>query len=603
MPAQNRRTSLDEYFRTGGPPLKKEKIEDNVKTESSQSNGGAATETGSATTSIHQALASRWTTTSSNGVANGAFYSVKHESLPKPNGKMLNCLHWFRRDLRLQDNPALSYATFIANQCQTHACAIYIISPEDMKLHDDAPIKIDFWMRNLKCLQQELDKLNIPLVIKTVPKRRDIPQVLLDFCDQHGISELTINHEYEVDEDARDKKVQRLFESKGKHVHGFHEQCVIQPGKLMTQSNKPYTVFTPFKRAWLSLVEVHKISPGQFADLQLAPKLEANDVKVRDSNSSFHTLFTDKSLTTIPDSVPGFEMPADLQKTAHQMYPAGEADAHSRLDNFVRDKVKLYDKKRSLPGEPYTSTLSPHFASGIISSRQCLQAAVKANNGKLSSGSDGIQSWIQEIIWRDFYRHVLVHYPKVCKNQPFRDEGNNIQWATYNEDEENEAFFAWCEGRTGYPIIDAGMRQMNATGWMHNRLRMATAMFLSKDLLINWQRGERYFMQCLIDGDLASNNGGWQWAASTGTDAQRYFRIFNPMLQSEKFDKSGDYIRRWVPELKTIRGPAIHDPYHVLDRKAFEALNYPKPMVDHKFGRDRALQAYKAAMHAGSAKQ
>jgi len=220
----------------------------------------------------------------------------------------------------------------------------------------------------------------------------------------------------------------------------------------------------------------------------------------------------------------------------------------------------------------------------VISPHDCLRAAIKANGGKLRNGKNGLDTWISELIWREFYRHILVGYPRVSMSQPFKAATRKIKW---NSNDEHLA--AWKEGRTGFPIVDAGMRQLQAEGWMHNRVRMITAMFLTKDLFMDWRLGEQHFMRHLIDGDLASNNGGWQWSASTGTDAAPYFRIFNPTSQSTKADPDGDYIRRYVAELSEVTGKAIHDPPADLREK----LGYPLPLVDHKKARQAAIEAFK----------
>ncbi|RKP17893.1 DNA photolyase, FAD-binding/Cryptochrome, partial [Rozella allomycis CSF55] len=220
--------------------------------------------------------------------------------------------------------------------------------------------------------------------------------------------------------------------------------------------------------------------------------------------------------------------------------------------------------------------------------RECLNEALIANKGLLDSGNEGAVTWISELCWREFYRHVLFHYPRVCMYQPFKLETKNIKWR-----DDPEGFEKWCKGETGYPIVDAGMRQLNKTGWMHNRSRMIAAMFLTKDLLIDWRKGEKYFMENLIDGDFASNNGGWQWSASTGTDSQPYFRVFNPLLQSQKNDPDGVFIKKWVPELKGLNKKQIHCPKDCLGASEFKKLNYPLPLVDHDMARKRAIDAFK----------
>jgi deoxyribodipyrimidine photo-lyase len=260
------------------------------------------------------------------------------------------------------------------------------------------------------------------------------------------------------------------------------------------------------------------------------------------------------------------------------------------LDEFIKKRLDEYKDRRDLPGVDGTSRLSPHLAAGTISPRTCLRAALDAAGWKEGDKldprrRDGAFTWISEVLWREFYKYLIAAHPRLSMGKPFKPETDDIEWS-YDEDE----LEAWKTGRTGYPIVDAAMRQLLQTGWMHNRLRMIAAMFLTKDLLIDWRLGERHFMQHLVDGDLASNNGGWQWSASTGTDAAPYFRIFNPESQSKKFDESGDFIRRFIPELRDVEAPDIHNP----TSEQRESAGYPEPIVDHAEARERAIEAFKS---------
>lgn len=243
--------------------------------------------------------------------------------------------------------------------------------------------------------------------------------------------------------------------------------------------------------------------------------------------------------------------------------------------------------------------MSHHLSVGSISVRKCLTEALNANNGLFDRGEEGIVTWISELAWREFYRNILFHFPQVCRGQPFQPITNRVKWRgrVPKEDSDAEADFeAWKSGKTGYPLVDASMRCLAATGWLHNRLRMLTAMFLTKDLLIWWPRGEQHFMRNLVDGDFASNNGGWQWGASTGNDSQPYFRIINPTIQSEKFDPKSEFIRKWVPELRNLTEAKIHAPYVLLSQHDFKKLAYPKPIVDHPAARKRCLDAFMRVM-------
>ena len=284
----------------------------------------------------------------------------------------------------------------------------------------------------------------------------------------------------------------------------------------------------------------------------------------------------------VPTCIAGFET-----ALAQSLWPAGEDHAQARLQTFIEKKIKHYAAHRDFPALDGTSTLSPYLAAGIISPRQCLKAAMDVNGQRLESGDESVLSWINELIWREFYKHILMGFPRVSMNKAFKMSTENIRW-----DNDEALFAAWCEGRTGYPLVDAAMRQLKQIGWMHNRLRMVTAMFLVKDLLIDWRWGEKFFMQHLIDGDLAANNGGWQWAASTGTDAAPYFRVFNPVSQSQKYDPAGEFIRRYCPELRDCDNKTLHAPYALSGQYSL-LFNYPRPIIDHAAARQRVLHVFK----------
>lgn len=268
------------------------------------------------------------------------------------------------------------------------------------------------------------------------------------------------------------------------------------------------------------------------------------------------------------------------------MWPTGEGFALEQLDVFIENHLSDYKLERDFPNVKGTSQLSPYLNLGILSIRQCLQALFRTEHGNFHIANEGQQTWLDELLWREFYQHILFDFPHVSKHIPFKKDTQKIKW-NHNP----EHLTAWQTGQTGIPIIDAGMRQLQKTGWMHNRVRMITAMFLCKNLLIDWRIGEQWFMEHLIDGDLAANNGGWQWCASTGTDAVPYFRIFNPIAQSKKFDPNGDYIRQWVDELADLDNKMIHEPY---SSKTPLQLNYPKPIVDLKETRMKAIETFKS---------
>jgi deoxyribodipyrimidine photo-lyase len=284
----------------------------------------------------------------------------------------------------------------------------------------------------------------------------------------------------------------------------------------------------------------------------------------------------------VPEAVAGFESPV-----AGDLWPAGEGEAQRRLKAFVKRGLEEYKRRRDNPGVEGTSTLSPFLAAGAVSVRQCLAAAMGDAESPEDLG-EGAACWVSELVWREFYIHVMAGYPRVCMHRAFLPATERVRWR-----DDPTGFEAWCLGRTGIPMVDAGMRQLEATGWMHNRVRMVTAMFLTKNLLIDWRRGEQWFMRHLVDWFLASNNGGWQWSASTGTDAAPYFRVFNPVSQGKKFDPEGEYVRRWVPELRGIEGAAVHEPWELppLERGR---IDYPGPIVDLKASRQRAIDAFAA---------
>ncbi len=457
---------------------------------------------------------------------------------------------WFRNDLRILDNPALHSSCIDSEE----VVAVYLINRKQWELHFDAKIKINFWIRNLKSLQAKLNEKNIPLIIIEADTYGDIREKLWQFCDENNISNLYFNIEYPVNELRRDKEITEFLKKKGIGVFSFHDQVIHTPGSLKTKAGTNFSVYSPFKKKWfLELKD---------SDLELFPEPE----KIKNSrlvNSDLDRYLKEFSLTN------------------EELWPAGENFIKNHIEMFLKNKGMSYKEKRNFPSIDGTSKLSPYINAGVISAKWCLKKSKEFNNGKLDEGDDGIVHWVSEIIWREFYRHIIFNFPKVSKGLPFIDYTRNIPW---NKDE--KALRRWKEGNTGIPIVDAGIREMLSTGWMHNRLRMIVAMFLSKNLLISWQEGEKFFMQNLIDGDIASNNGGWQWSSSTGTDAAPYFRIMNPETQSIKFDPKGKYIRKWIPELSDCETKEIHMPSNP------ERFNYPKPIVDLKSSRKKAIDVF-----------
>ncbi|MBF7730547.1 deoxyribodipyrimidine photo-lyase [Pseudomonas sp. N040] len=466
-------------------------------------------------------------------------------------------LLWLRSDLRVTDNTALCAA-----MASGPTLAVYIITPGQWLAHDDAACKVDFWLRNLASLRDALARLNVPLLLRQCDRWDEVPAVLLHVCTEQQVAALHCNAEYGIHEERRDQASARLLEQHGIGFAAHLDQLLLQPGSLLTQAGNYFQVFSQFRKVCQQ--RLHRSLPACLpAPPAQAPLPLASD--------------------TVPASVPGFAVPAESLRL---LWPAGEAQAQRRLQQFADEQMDAYDRQRDLPAVPGTSQLSAYLAAGVLSPRQCLHAALRVNRGEFDSGNPGVVCWVNELLWREFYKHVLVGYPRVSRHRAFRVETEYLGWR-HAPDE----LAAWQDGRTGIPLVDAAMRQLRATGWMHNRLRMVVAMFLTKNLLIDWREGERFFMRHLIDGDLAANNGGWQWSASTGTDAVPYFRLFNPLSQAQRFDAEGRFIRHWLPELADLSDRDLHNPAAL--GGLFGALDYPPPMVDLSASRERALQAFK----------
>ncbi|CAG7955050.1 unnamed protein product [Penicillium salamii] len=487
-------------------------------------------------------------------------------------------VHWFKSDLRLHDNRALYAAYETAKEHQVPLIGLYIASPQDWTAHSTSPARVDFTLRTLQRLQQDLGELDIPLYMETQEKRTAIPDRVVELCQQWEARHLYANIEYEVDELRREAKIVRACADKGINFALSHDTCVVTPGQLETGTGNQYAVYTPWYRSWLRFL---KENPDY---LEVSEEPGSNPGKAR---QDFKDLFDCK----IPAMPKTHAVSDEERKRFETMYPAGEHEAMQRLDKFLEHKVRQYEEQRStLPGE-HTSVLSPYFACGALSARTAVTTAKRINKGHLDRYDQGFMTWISEVAWRDFYKHVLAHWPFICMNKCFKPEHTNIEW-----EYDKEIFQAWCDGKTGFPIVDAAMRQLRHCAWMHNRTRMVVSSFLTKDLMLDWRRGERYFMENLIDGDFASNHGGWGFGSSTGVDPQPYFRIFNPLRQSERFDPEGEYIRHWLPELRDVSGKAIHEPYARGAAAIAQKNGYPKPIVDHAESRNRALERFKSAL-------
>jgi deoxyribodipyrimidine photo-lyase len=467
-------------------------------------------------------------------------------------------LAWFRRDLRCADNSALSAACRDARLSGRPVIAAYVATPEQWQEHDMAPMQADLIHRRLLDLQQQLTQLNIPLLYAQVASYKEAVSQVSAWAREHAVTDIYFTRQYEINELKRDEALQR--QAAKMRLHAYDDALLVPPGEVVTGKGEPYKVFTPFRRAWLSALTERNNEPVAL------PRPVENSALLRQQE------------------IPIFAYPA-ADSTS---WPVDDQAIHKRLDDFCRYRAADYRAHRDYPALAATSTLSPCLANGFISPRQCLARLLKYHPGACEESQGGAFTWLNELAWREFYIHLVASYPRLVKGHAFHQWTEHINWSP-----NREHFAAWQQGKTGYPIVDAAMRQLNSIGWMHNRLRMITASFLTKDLLINWRWGERYFMSMLVDGDFAANNGGWQWAASTGTDAQPYFRIFNPTTQGERFDADGDFIHQWLPELAEVPGKFIHRP-HVWAEREGVALDYPEPIVDHSEARQIALQAFKA---------
>lgn len=465
-------------------------------------------------------------------------------------------LMWFRSDLRANDNTALFNAS---RHCRDGVLGVFFIPTQTWASYHMAPSKVDLILRQLRTLKAQLQTANIPLRVITVDNYKACTTELKKICAEHEITALYYNREYEVNELIRDENTSTALLAAGVKTHAFDDLLIAPPGKILTPKAKPYSVFTPFKKAWLAWMPRH----GNLQALAM-PELQVENFAIS---------------SDIPAFVPGFESTVDPN-----LWPAGTEHAQERLEFFVKNHLFDYGKSRDYPIQDATSKLSPYLNIGAISARQCLSLAISASHVK---SSDDVDAWVSELIWREFYKHVSFHFPRVCKGLTFHEVYDKMTW-----DHRPEWIAAFKRGETGFPFVDAGIRQMLQTGFMHNRLRMVTSMFFSKVMYQDWRIGENFFMEHLVDGDFSANNGGWQWCASTGTDAAPYFRMFNPIRQSETFDAKGEFIKKYIPELSDFAPEEIHEPYIHNPIKA-AASGYPRPILDFAVQRKITMASYK----------
>jgi deoxyribodipyrimidine photo-lyase len=478
---------------------------------------------------------------------------------------LCNSLVWFRRDLRSFDHAALHLALTSSNQVY---CA-FIFDTDILAPLPRADRRVEFIHACLEELDAGLRQLGGHLIVRHGVAADEIARLAAEL----DVDAVFVNGDYEPQAIARDELVCASLAQAGRQFFSSKDQVVFEKNEVLTLGEKTFTVFTPYKNAWLKQMAAdpeclapYSVEPHA---ARLAPAPEGHRLP---------------ALSEI-----GFA-PTDLRQLG--IVP-GMSGGAAMFGDFV-NRIDAYGEARNYPAVNGASTLSMHLRFGTVSVRQLVRSVNQLIAGRDGTGEAGAPVWLSELIWREFYAMILFHHPRVA-SRAFKPAFDAIEWESGAG--ADEAFEAWCQGRTGYPLVDAAMAQLNQTGHMHNRLRMVTACFLVKDLGIDWRRGERYFALQLNDYDLASNNGGWQWAASTGCDAQPYFRIFNPVTQSEKFDAQGRFIRRYLPQLAPLSDKQIHAPWTVpaalLEQQAIRlGRDYPVPMVDHAAARQRTLARY-----------
>jgi deoxyribodipyrimidine photo-lyase len=456
-------------------------------------------------------------------------------------------LFWHRRDLRISDNTGLA----TARQRSAKVVGVFCLDPNILEQDDVAPVRVTYMIGCLQALQKRYAQAGSQLLILHANPTQAIPALAAAL----GAKAVFWNWDVEPYAQERDRSIIDALQEKGiEFLENNWDQILHPPEDIRTGSNQPYTVYTPFWKNWISKAKAKPVETLENAEgLTEAEKEIAKTAGVIELPSA-------KDL--------GFVWDGEL------IIAPGEEAAQERLEEFCDRAINEYQEQRNFPAIDGTSRLSAALKFGAIGIRTVWQATQEAlENSRSEETETNIRTWQQELAWREFYQHAMYNFPELAEGA-FRDTFKNFPWET-NE----EHFQAWCEGRTGYPIVDAAMRQLNEIGWMHNRCRMIVASFLTKDLLINPQMGEKYFMQKLIDGDLSANNGGWQWSASSGMDPKPV-RIFNPASQAQKFDPEGEYIRQWVPELGSLDTEyLITGKITPLERRA---IDYPLPIVDHK---------------------
>jgi deoxyribodipyrimidine photo-lyase len=492
-------------------------------------------------------------------------------------------LHWFRRDLRLHDNPALDAAL---RASEGRVVPLFILDEAILRAPDTGAARVVFLLESLRALDSALRAAGSRLII-----RRGKPaEVLAELAQQSDAAGLCFNRDYLPAARTRDTEVEAALGGQGLAVISYTDAVIYEAETILSKAGTPYTVYPPYWKQWRARVAAEPPVPAT----------------------------SRPALAPVPNTIESLAIPSARElgfTTDQELPPGGESAGLARLAGWCRldDALGIggYRAGRERPALRATSGLSPYLRFGCVAPRACLRAALQAleqtndqrpttesgrelgGSSPVTAHSSSIETWLSELAWRDFYHQILVHFPHVLESA-FKRNYDALEW-----ENDERLFAAWCTGHTGYPIVDAAMRQLNREAWMHNRARMIVASFLTKDLLIDWRWGEQYFMRQLVDGDHAANNGGWQWAAGTSPNAQPYFRIFNPTSQGQKFDPRGEYVRRYLPELANVPDRYIHKPWSMPEadqRRAGIRIghDYPAPLVDHAIQRERALAMYRA---------
>lgn len=465
-------------------------------------------------------------------------------------------IHWFRRDLRLADNTALNAA--LANHDQV--IPLYVVSDWKKTHHWCGAPRQEFLCGCLDSLDKNLKQKGGCLIVR----HGEADKVLARLARESGAEAIYFNRDPDPFGRQMETRVEKAVKQAGASVHAYKDVALVERDELLTGSGTPFRVFTPYAKAWH---RVEKTAPGKTA-----------------------------RKVAVPTGIKSEPMPTlatwGLERDVEIIAP-GEAAARKRLSRFLDGPIFDYAARRDIPAIEGTSRISQDLRFGTLSIREVYAKSQEVlKQAGSAKARQSIGSFINELIWREFYMQVLWFHPEVLEHE-FQEQYRELDWHSYwrpGKRDAGEYFQRWCRGETGFPIVDAGMRQLNATGFMHNRVRMITAMFLTKDLHIWWMHGESYFMQRLVDGEIASNNGGWQWSASTGTDAAPYFRIQNPWSQAKRFDPDGEYIKRWIPELRDVPAARLFAPPTSGLRLV---KSYPLPMVDHQRERDRTLEMFR----------